>query len=317
MSIENNTAPDTDDLDAFSDLFFGNEKSNSPEPEAKVEDEPAEQSEAEPEVTEEETPEDESQDQDDKPAKPLQKKQTFQERADQLTKLRWEAERRAEEAERLAAEWQRKAEAKTEVKVEPEVKAQPSPSDLNEDGEPKYELGEYDPQYIADLTRFHNERFFEEKRAEEAKKAIESAQQAQARQLETKWIENVQAVKDTLPDYDETIQNLAPIVEQVPVELSNYLQQVIMTLDNGPQVLYYLSQNPEEAKQIIASGHLGATLALGGLNSQFKRPKEQPKPKVSQAPEPPAIRARGSGGKFTTPGDTDDLDAFADMFFRK
>jgi hypothetical protein len=39
-----------------------------------------------------------------------------------------------------------------------------------------------------------------------------------------------------------------------------YLAATIMGADNGPEVMYYLSQNIGEAQKIVASGPAAATL---------------------------------------------------------
>jgi hypothetical protein len=92
-----------------------------------------------------------------------------------------------------------------------------------------------------------------------------------------------------------------------------------MQLDNGPQIMDYLSQNIGEAQRIVASGPVAATLAIGKLDAMFTKPPVEKKSnkKVSDAPAPPTERARGSNGQFTVPPDTDDLDAFEKIFFQR
>ena len=89
-----------------------------------------------------------------------------------------------------------------------------------------------------------------------------------------------------------------------------------MSLEHGPEVLYYLSDNLDEARKIVQSGSVRATLSLGELNAQFKG-KQKQQVKVSKAPEPPETRLRGSTGKFAVSPDTDDLTAFEQSFFKK
>ena len=94
-------------------------------------------------------------------------------------------------------------------------------------------------------------------------------------------------------------------------------------MDKGPDVLYYLASNPEEARQIVNSGAQKATLALGRIEAKFlevESKKSSAKPKVSKAPTPPPpnARARGANGAFiSVQPDTDDLDAFEAAFFDK
>ena len=92
-------------------------------------------------------------------------------------------------------------------------------------------------------------------------------------------------------------------------------------MDHGPDVLYYLSNHPEEAHAIVNSGAQKATLALGRIEARFveaEATKVLAKPKITKAPPPPTATARGTGGggRSVSP-DTDDLDAFASEFFAR
>jgi len=91
-------------------------------------------------------------------------------------------------------------------------------------------------------------------------------------------------------------------------------------MDKGPDVLYYLSNHPEEANSIVNSGAQKATLALGRIESRFlKSEQDAPKPKLTKAPAPPprGAQARGTNGAYIAVApDTDDLDAFEQEFFK-
>jgi len=98
----------------------------------------------------------------------------------------------------------------------------------------------------------------------------------------------------------------------------DYLALTLMQSEVGPQILYYLADNIGEAQKIVASGPAAATLALGRLEARFsKTSEEKATTKVSEAPNPPETRTRGSGGKFTVSPDTDDLDAFEKVFYSR
>jgi hypothetical protein len=91
-----------------------------------------------------------------------------------------------------------------------------------------------------------------------------------------------------------------------------------MSMDYGPDVLYHLSTNLEEAKQIVNSGPARATIALGRLEARYalqEDEKKQQKLKVSKAPTPPDRLNKGSMVSKEIPDDTDDLDAFAAKLF--
>jgi hypothetical protein len=92
-----------------------------------------------------------------------------------------------------------------------------------------------------------------------------------------------------------------------------------MSCDNGPEIMYYLSQNIGEAQKIVASGPAAATLAIGRLEAQLSKPKQEElkrNKRVSETPPPPEQRTRGVNGRFATRPDTRDLAAFRKEFFK-
>lgn len=321
MSETNPTIqPDTDNLDDFERLFAGVAQAaphQTEEPEPPVDDIGDSPDDVEPVAPEEK---DEPEAKED----PKPKKKTVQERFNEITAERSEAERLAvaEKARADAAEAEL-ARLKAGVK-EPEQKVstpvvtegEPRPDEVNADGELKYPLGEFDPNYVRDLARFT---FRQERQAAETERqqadAQRQAEEAKAA-LNAQWQAKVEAVKETIPDIREAGVVLDEAFDSIDPQYGEYLATTIMTMDHGPEVLYYLANNIEIAKQIANAGPLNATLALGELQAQFKS-KDKPAPKITAAPEPPSARARGTGGKFDVADDTDNLDAFEKKFFGK
>lgn len=316
MSENNPTiSPDTDNLDDFEKLFTGKVEATPrqiDEPEEQVADIGNSPDDVEP-VAPEETDEPEDKVEDPKP-----KKKTVQERFHEITAARREAEREAAELRRKVAELEAARKEPEQKAITPVVQesGEPSPDEINEDGELKYPLGEFDPNYVRDLARFT---FRQEREVAEAQKAQEETQrQAEAAmtELNTQWQAKLEAVQETIPDIREAGVVLDEAFDNIDPKYGEYLATTIMTLDHGPEVLYYLANNLDEAKAIANAGPLMATIALGEIQSQFKN-KAKPQPKVTSAPEPPSSRARGTGGKFAVADDTDDLDAFEKKFFGK
>lgn len=333
-------AQTADDLDAFSTEFFGQ---NTEEVEAEAptsadtdnqeeetegnQPEDAEQGEESGESTEsQDTEETEEDDDEGEPEAPQPKgKPTVQERINELVRQREEAKREGQAAlEALRKEFEEKLAAVTAPKApEPKEEGEPTPNDQNEDGTPKYELGEFDPQYIRDLTKYT---LNQERKALEAR-AAEEAQQAQAEQarvaMVTSWNEKVEAATAAMPDFMEKGQALLAEFDSLDSGYAQYLSNLFMSMDKGPDVLYYLANNPDEARQIVNSGAQKATLALGRIEAKFIEDaarKTLAKPKQSKAPPPPPAqaRSRGSNGAFISVApDTDDLDAFQREFFKK
>jgi chemotaxis protein histidine kinase CheA len=310
----------SDDLDAFSNDFFG----QKPEVEDKAPDTTTEA--AEQENTEDQTSEDtEAQDEQDEaeaqeeiPDKP--KRKTVQDRIDEVVRQREELKREsAAEIAKLRQELEDFKKSQTQVEVESDEANEPQPDALDKDGEPVYALGEFDPLYIRDLTRFTLEQERTKAQAEQAEAQRVEAAQKEQQALQTQWNTKLEAATQEYPDLVEKSQTLLNGFTDLDQGYAGYLSMVLMSMDKGPEVLYYLASHPDEATAIVNSGAQRATLALGRIEARFLQ-DEQPavKPKVSKAPAPPTERARGTNGAFVSVApDTDDLDAFASEFFRK
>lgn len=305
------------DLDAFSTEFFGENK--VPEEAAKPDAEQDVEDKTEEGVTEAQT--DETEEIEEVEEAPPKKK-TVQDRIDELVRKNHETERAAEAR---IAELQKKFEdAIKAIEPKPTEKktAEPSPLDQNDDGTDKYPLGEFDPTYIRDLTRFtlEQERTQAKIRDEEERKQQEFIQAEQA--LSASWNEKLAPAKEKYPDFQEKGQQLIDSFKSsIAPEYGHYLTNLLMSMDNGPDVLYYLSNNPDEAVKIVNSGAQKATLALGRIEAKFieaDQEKQKARPKISKAPPPVPIQNRGTAGGVTSvEPDTDDLDAFTREFFKR
>lgn len=337
-----------DDLDTFEKDFFQTESSEeeAPAEEEEVEDTgddaPAtdedtdaseEDEDSAPDEEDEDEGEDESEEEEEEPApKPKGKgKKSAQERINELTREKHENARRAAAIEQQNAELLRRLEAleagkredsKQEPIQEKLPQGAPKPDAVNDKGEPKYPLGEFDPAFIADLTTFT----IEQKTAEiEQRKAAEAAQReltAAQEALRTSWNEKLEAKEEENPEIRENITELAGAFQNIDPNYGEYLAMTIMQSEVGPDIMEYLSQNIGEARQIVASGPAAATLALGRLEARLSKPRPEAEEKrnnkkVSNAPEPPEKVTRGRKGQTSVRADTDDLDAFERVYFKK
>lgn len=258
------------------------------------------------------------------------KKTRFQKRIDELTAKAREAEREKEAVEadyqaRIAAlEAKLKQDEKTEDKSQTsDGPVEPKPSDKNEDGTDKYPLGEYDPQYLKDVAKHTFEQEFAAREA--AKKAAEQEdlekeqrirQEAEKQALQESWSEKLAPAQERYPDFTEKGEALVETFNGIDASYGEYLSTALMALDNGPDVLYYLANNPEEAQAIVDSGPMKATVAMGRIDSMFAAKEEAKKTaprKVSKAPAPPPVNKGSSVAKGSVnPSDEDvDLDALA------
>lgn len=332
---ENSAVTDTDDLDAFSADFFG-QKTATPEPASSEEDqvetpeddatneedthlgeddtpandEPEDNTEEDGEEDEEETPE-------PKP-EPVKKRSRAQERIEELNAKYRETERKL--AEVMAKLEQKETPASTNEQVVVEDNG-PTPEDKLEDGTEKYPLGEFDPNYIRDLTKFTIQQEREAVKQAEIQDQRQKAIQDQKAALAVEWEGKLGPARERYPDFREKGEELISQFDGIDQSYGEYLTATIMSMDYGTDVLYHLASNPDEAKAIVASGPTKATIALGRLEAKYAdadAEKQLARPKVSKAPAPPAHVNKGSAvAKPAVAPDTDDLDAFASEFFKK
>lgn len=326
MSMEDNT-PDVSvedvSLDDFAAELFGQSKAQ-PEPasleeskdEPTVEDDAQENEDNTQDGEIEDAPADENEEPEVKP-----KKNRFQERIDELTS-------KAREAEREAADLKARL-AKLEKTTEPEPKPQvveaqvegPSPDDKNEDGTDKYPLGEFDPKFAADVVRHTLKVEREAMLAQDKEDKARLEREQEEAVLTASWNEKLEPAKERYPDFIEKGQNLGTTFDSIDGSYADYLTTTIMSMEFGPDVLYYLANNLDEATKIVQSGATKATIALGRLESKFAeadQTKQMARPKVSKAPTPPVHVNKGSAAaKAAIDPNTDDLDEFARALFNK
>lgn len=341
MSIETNSNVDTDDtnLDDFSAEFFGQTKAEPEPTNSESDNEEEDSTDAPPEAdqdtqdasdeddTTDESEEDttESDEEEEEAPAPKPKKNSAQERIAELN-AKWREEQRARDQERREFEARIAAlEGKTPkdgptptAQTEATEVSPPKPTDVNEDGTEKYPLGEFDPNFITDLADFRVEQRFAERERLEQEKAAQAKQQEAMGQLEASWNEQIGTAKERYPDYDEKISNLQPVFSDVDGQYGDYLSSTLMSMEKGADILYYLADHPDEARAIVDSGPQRATVALGRLEARFLEGETSaPARKASKAPPPPPTNKGASSARGTIPPDTDDLDAFSDMFFKK
>jgi hypothetical protein len=342
MSIENENTADTDDtnLDDFSAEFFGQKEAEPETTKPEVEEGKDESDDAPPEADQDTQDDGDESDTDDTDAEDTEdedteegeeqedapkpkKKNRLQDRISELTAARREAEREAEALRQRLEAIESKLTPKDETpetsapqSTTPDTNA-PKPTDTNEDGTEKYPLGEFDPAYITALTQYNVERAFSEREA----KAQEEAQRAKAQeamgQLEAEWNTQLETARERYPDFGEKVADLEPIFSKTDEAYGEYLSSTLMSMSNGTDILYYLADHPDQAEKIANSGAREATLILGRLQAQFDKPDGTPPRKASNAPPPPPTNKGSSAAKGRVAPDTDDLDAFAAMFFNK
>lgn len=320
MSIENtdsvsiDTNIDIDDLDAFDNLLHGREVKEQVAPVENEEEEAEAVDNLEPvDDADVETETENSEPEPEEEPKEKGKKNRFQERIDQLSeKARVERERAEALEARLAA-----LESAGKEPVKEEVKGEPTPDDLDADGTPKYPLGEFDPQYAKDVIKYSLDTALKAQKEEAAEAArIAEYEKAEKARMDA-WTEKLTPAQERYPDFTDKAEDLLDAFGGLDEQYGEYLTNVLMEMEHGPDVLYYLSNNLEEADRIVKMGAVGATIALGRIESRFDKAEEEKKIRVSKAPSPPPTNKGSAIAVADVPDDTDDLDAFTAKLFKR
>jgi hypothetical protein len=306
-----NIEAETDDLDTFEKEFFGTATPEEKPAEAVKEEEVSGEDTPKLENDGSETPDEASEDnKSDDEKREERPKNRAQERITELARRNKEL---AEELEKFKT---------AAPKVEDKEKAvpavvRPTPDDKDADGNEKYPLGEFDPQFILDLAGYAVETKTAAKDAEAQAKAKEQEALAARVELDTKWANQLETVPEKYEDYFEKTAELESAFRDLDPNYGEYLATTIMGMDAGVDVLYYLSENIDEAVRITSLGPVGATIALGKIEARFDKTEDNKKaPRLTKAPDP-APANKGSAATSQARPDTDDLDAFEKQFYKK
>lgn len=324
MSDDNSNVETPDNLGDFEDLFYERKPvEEAQEVEAEGVDDETEVTEEDTEVEDTETEveaEEAEPDEDEVEEKPKKgNRKPAKERIQELISEKYELERKALDAERRALDAEKKLNApKEEQDKKPDTAKAPTPDAKDDKGEAKYALGEFDPEYIRDLTKFTIEQEQAGYAAKEAARRAEEADRNARAQAQEKWSGRLEEAEKDIPDVKEKIISLSTLFADVEPQYGQYLVDVVQTLENGPHVLAYLADNPKEAQAIVKSGPTGATISLGRLDARLAKIAASDKApvKVTNAPPAPKQTPRGTG-KSAIRADTDDLTAFERQFFKK
>ena len=258
-------------------------------------------------------------DEGDGPSEPPKKESRAEKRIRELVAKTRELERKLEEREAAKPVETPKSEEKTPAANE--GSKAPHWDDVDAEGTPKYPLGQFDPQFNADLVRYtvqEEQRRIDEQRATtEQQRRMQEAEQA----AQQEWESKLAPALERHPDFVEKGQELIDNFSDLEPNYAKYLTDTIRSIDNGPDVLYYLADNPELARDIVNKGPAMATVMLGRISAMFdddsatqtNTQTKDTRTKVTKAPTPPP-RVRGTALPKTK--DLDNLDDFEEALFR-
>lgn len=183
-------------------------------------------------------------------------KPKLQERIDEITRQRHEAQREA-------AYWKGIAETR-EAKVQP----------VEADAEPKPEAFEDYGAYVRALAKFEAKALV---KAELEQQKTQAQEEAKA----TTWQQRAEAAKAEMPDFDEVMAgSTAP--------MTHAMAEAIKGSDIGPKVAYHLAKNPEVAAKLSRLEPMAAAREIGRIEASLSTAAAPPPAKrITSAPTPP------------------------------
>jgi len=226
----------------------------------------------EPQAPETKTPEQEAEEARERQAEKTRK------RINSEVGRRKQAEAAARKAEIEAAELRGK------LSVQPAETAPPKPG--------ARDTYETDDEWLAAHRAFDRHETRQEAQAQQAeasRRAEEAARQnkqdQQKRTLGEQFGEREAEARAKYDDYDDVIDNS-------PAQWNDSMREAAMRLPNGPDVVYHISQNPDEADRIALLDPVSAATEMGAIGAKLATAK--PKPKTTSAPDP--VEPVGGGG---------------------
>jgi hypothetical protein len=198
------------------------------------------------------------------------------------------SQRRKERAERAEAEVTRaRAEAdhwrslalKGAGEKQEAPKTDPKPA-AETTGKPQAGNFETHAEFVEALADWKADQKLQEYEKKQQAKVQEGQQSAALKA----HFDRVESFKKQTADYDEVIE------EAGDLPLSAVIQELVISSDNGPQLIYELAKNTEELDRLNRLAPLAAARELGRLEAKFasktSSPKEQETKKTTQAPKP-------------------------------
>jgi len=238
----------------------------------------------EPEVQEPEVQEPETQEDQEPETQETQRgKKSAQQRINEITKARYEAER-------LAAYWKGIAEgSRSQTQQIPEPAARESAAKPNLADYTNYET------YIEALTDWKTTQKVTEAMHNQRAATTQERQQAEALELARGWASKQESARKSIPDYDEVLGGAETVV-------APYVTDAILTSDRGPEVAYHLAKNPALADKLNKLGPIAAAREIGRIEAALEKSSHVTS---RSAPPPPAKTTRSSA---TTSGDLAKMD---------
>lgn len=180
------------------------------------------------------------------------------------------------EAARAEAQTERQRAESLEARLAELEKAQPKKAEVEPKPKPEQFTDAF--EYAEALAEYK----VDERIAEIKKQEADAKVAAERDQVINTWAKRVEAAKTSIPDFED-------MVGSADVSVSNEVRDAIFESDVGPQVLYYLAENPEVALGLQKMTLTAALKQIGKLETKFEKTEAQTKPVVGKSKAPPPI----------------------------
>lgn len=179
------------------------------------------------------------------------------------------------------------------------------PDDVNDSKQAKGDDQESDAKPVADDFETHEDYIealtdwkLEQKLSAQKAKEKETQVQSEHQKAVKAHIDRVEEFRESHEDFDEVIEDASDI------QMSVAVQQLIIESENGPELMYELSKDPDELERICSLPPMSAAREFGKFETRIMKssePKKEAKEiKTTKAPKPikpVGAKASGSGKK--------------------
>jgi hypothetical protein len=255
--------------------------------------------------------------------KPRKPKKSASRRIAELTAARRQAEEERDAA--LAKLAGKSDDGEDDTKPKKDAKDDgPDLTDLSKPDATKYDFGEIDDKYLADLAEYNAEvaaRKVEHRRSKEAAAAkAENDEKAAVEKLEQNFLDNVvEPGQKLFDDFDKVVIEGGKAGKY---RLTPTLVSLISESEHGAKIMYHFATHPDEAAK-VAKMSVERQAAYFGRMEARQNPSDDEdagksrRAKPSKAPKPATRRPRGSGTGTRTNPATTDFSAFERMVNNK
>lgn len=208
------------------------------------------------------------------------RRRSAQERINEITRAKHEAEREA-------AYWRGIAEGKQPPQQRPQAQ-QPQDQQM-----PKIADYQDYESYIADLTDWKARAAVQEFQRTQQEAQSRSEAERTALEIAQSWAGRQQAARANISDYDEVLGNSSTTI-------SPSVTDAILTSERGPEIAYHLAKSPELVGRLNRLSPLAAAREIGKIEAALDAPrtvsgaKNPPPPATTSRPSTTSIRDLGS-----------------------